>query len=66
MNSYRTVTKLASPRLSQDLDYVVSIYHNGKFKFAYRYQDWTKEAVAKEIPLLENRFAYSSGYLVKW
>ena len=66
MNSYRTVTKLASPRPSKELDYVVSIYHNGKFKFAYRYEDWTKEAVANEIPLLENRFGYASGYLVKW
>ena len=34
MNSYRTVTKLATPGSSKKLDYVVNIYHNGKFKFA--------------------------------
>jgi hypothetical protein len=66
MNSYRTVTKLAFPKSSKELDYVVHIYHNGKFKFAYRYENWTKEAVSKEISLLENRFAHSNGFIVKW
>ena len=50
MNSYRTVTKQASPGSSKD---VVNIYHNGEFKIAYRYRDWSEEAVAKELDLLK-------------
>lgn len=66
MNSYRTVTKIASPGSSKELDYVVNIYHNGKFKFAYRYRDWSEEAVTKELGLLRSRFSDSNGFLVKW
>ena len=66
MNSYRTVTKQASPGSSKELDYVVNIYHNGKFKFAYRYRDWSEEAVTKEVVLLRTRFLDSNGYMVKW
>ena len=66
MNSYRTVTKIASPGSSKELDYVVNIYHNGKFKFAYRYKDWSEEAVSKEINLLRSRFSDNNGFLVKW
>ena len=66
MNSYRTVTKLASPGSSKKLDYVVNIYHNGKFKFAYRYRDWTEEAVTGEVELLRSRFTDINGFLVKW
>ena len=66
MNSYRTVTKIASPGSSKELDYVVNIYHNGKFKFAYRYKNWTEEAVSKEINLLRSRFSDNNGFLVKW
>ena len=65
-NSIRTVTKLAAPRSSKELDYVVNIYHNGKFKFAYRYQDWTEEAVSDEVRLLSIRFSDTNGYLLKW
>ena len=65
MNSYRTVTKMASPGSSKELDYVVNIYHNGKFKFAYRYRDWSEEAVLKELDLLRIRFSDSNGYLIK-
>ena len=65
-NSLRTVTKLASPGSSKTLDYVVNIYRNGKFKFAYRYRDWTEEAVINEINLLRVRFSDSDGYILKW
>ena len=63
MNSYRTVTKQASPGSSKD---IVNIYHNGKFKIAYRYRDWSEEAVAKELDLLKIRFSDTNGYLIKW
>lgn len=66
MNSYRTVTKLATPRSSKKLDYVVNIYHNGRFKFAYRFKDWSEEAVDKEVSFIRNRFSDSNGFLVKW
>ena len=66
MNSYRTVTKLASPGSSKELDYVVNIYHNGKFKFAYRYRDWSEEAVTDEVQFLRSRFSDTNGFLVKW
>ena len=62
MNSYRTVTKQASPGSSKD---VVNIYHNGKFKIAYRYRDWSEEAVSKELDLLKIRFSDTNGYLIK-
>lgn len=62
MNSYRTVTKQASPGYSND---VVNIYHNGKFKIAYRYKDWSEEAVIKELDFLRVRFSDSNGYLIK-
>jgi hypothetical protein len=62
MNSYRTVTKQASPGSSKD---VVNIYHNGKFKIAYRYRDWSEEAVIKELDLLKIRFSDTNGYLIK-
>lgn len=65
-NSLRTVTKLSAPGSSKELDYVVNIYHNGKFKFAYRYRDWTKEAVSNEVRLLSIRFSDSNGFLLKW
>jgi hypothetical protein len=61
MNSYRTVTKQASPGSSKD---VVNIYHNGKFKIAYRYRDWSEEAVSKEVELLEIRFPSSTGWQI--
>ena len=61
MNSYRTVTKQASPGSSKD---VVNIYHNGKFKIAYRYKDWTGDAVSREIELLEIRFPSSAGWKI--
>ena len=64
MNSYRTVTKQASPGSSKELDYIVNIYHNSKFKVAYRYKDWTGDAVSKEIELLEIRFPSSAGWLI--
>jgi len=63
MNSYRTVTKQASPGISKD---VVNIYHNGKFKIAYRFKDWSEEAITKELVLLRIRFSDSNGYLIKW
>jgi hypothetical protein len=63
MNSYRTVTKQASPGSSKD---VVNIYHNGKFKIAYRFKDWSEEAITKEIVLLNIRFPDTNGYLIKW
>jgi hypothetical protein len=62
MNSYRTVTKQASPGSSKD---VVNIYHNGKFKIAYRYRDWSEEAVTKELDFLRIRFSDTNGYLIK-
>ena len=62
MNSYRTVTKQASPGSSKD---VVNIYHNVKFKIAYRYRDWSEEAVAKELDFLRIRFSDTNGYLIK-
>jgi hypothetical protein len=62
MNSYRTVTKQASPGSSKD---VVNIYHNGKFKIAYRYKDWSEEAVIKELDFLRIRFSDTNGYLIK-
>ena len=62
MNSYRTVTKQASPGTSKD---VVNIYHNGKFKIAYRYKDWSEEAVVKELDFLRIRFSDTNGYLIK-
>lgn len=65
-NSLRTVTKLSAPGSSKELDYVVNIYHNGKFKFAYRYKDWTKEAVINEVRLLSIRFSDSNGFILKW
>ena len=66
VNSIRTVTKLSAPGSSKKLDYVVNIYHNGKFKFAYRYRDWTEEAVLKELDLLRIRFSDSNGFMLKW
>ena len=66
MNSYRTVTKQASPGSSKELDYIVNIYHNGKFKFAYRYRDWSEKAVVDEVKLLNIRFPNNNGYLIKW
>lgn len=66
MNSYRTVTKIAFPKTSKELDYVVSVYRSGEFKFAYRYKDWSDEAVAKEIVLLRNRFSDSEGFSIIW
>lgn len=65
-NSFRTVTKLSAPGSSKELDYVVNIYHNGKFKFAYRYRDWTEEAVLNEVRLLSIRFSDSNGFILKW
>lgn len=65
-NSLRTVTKLSAPRSSKELDYVVNIYHHGKFKFAYRYRDWTEEAVLNEVRLLSIRFSDSNGFILKW
>jgi hypothetical protein len=62
MNSYRTVTKQASPGSSKD---VVNIYHKDKFKIAYRYRDWSEEAITKELELLRIRFSNSNGYLIK-
>jgi hypothetical protein len=62
MNSYRTVTKQASPGSSKE---VVNIYHNGKFKIAYRYRDWSEEAVIKELDLLKIRFSDTNGYLIE-
>jgi hypothetical protein len=62
MNSYRTVTKQASPGTSKD---VVNIYHNGKFKIAYRFKDWSEEAVIKELDFLRIRFSDSNGYLIE-
>ena len=62
MNSYRTVTKQASPGSSKD---VVNIYHNGEFKIAYRYRDWSEEAVSKELDFLKIRFSDNNGYLIK-
>ena len=66
MNSYRTVTKMASPGSSKELDYVVNIYHNGKFKFAYRFKDWSEEAVTTEVQFIRSRFSDSNGFLVTW
>ena len=66
MNSYRTVTKIASPGSSKELDYVVNIYHNGKFKFAYRFKDWSEEAVTTEVQFIRTRFSDSNGFLVTW
>ena len=66
MNSYRTVTKLASPGSSKELDYVVNIYHNGKFKFAYRFKDWSEEAVTTEVQFIRSRFSDMNGFLVTW
>lgn len=66
MNSYRTVTKLASPGSSKKLDYVVNIYHYGKFKFAYRFKDWSEEAVTNEVKFIRSRFSDSNGFLVTW
>lgn len=66
MNSYRTVTKQASPGSSKKLDYVVNIYHNGKFKFAYRFRDWSEEAVISEVQFIRTRFPDINGFLVKW
>jgi hypothetical protein len=63
MNSYRTVTKQASPGTSKE---VVNIYHNGKFKIAYRFKDWSEEAITNEIVLLRIRFSDTNGYLIKW
>ena len=63
MNSYRTVTKQASPGTSKD---IVNIYHNGKFKIAYRFKDWSEEAITKELDFLRIRFSDSNGYLIKW
>ena len=63
MNSYRTVTKQASPGSSKD---VVNIYHNGKFKFAYRFKDWTEEAITKELDFLRIRFSETNGYTLDW
>jgi hypothetical protein len=62
MNSYRTVTKQASPGTSKD---VVNIYHNGKFKIAYRFKDWSEEAIIKELDFLRIRFSDSNGYLIE-
>jgi hypothetical protein len=66
MNSYRTVTKQASPGSSKNLDYVVNIYHNGKFKFAYRFRDWSEEAVDKEVGFIRIRFPDTNGFIIKW
>ena len=66
MNSYRTVTKMATPGSSKELDYVVNIYHNGKFKFAYRFKDWSEEAVTKEVSFIRTRFSDNNGFLVTW
>ena len=63
MNSYRTVTKQASPGTSKD---VVNIYHNGNFKIAYRFKEWSEEAITKELVLLRIRFPDTNGYLIKW
>jgi hypothetical protein len=62
MNSYRTVTKQASPGSSKD---VVNVYHNGKFKIAYRYKGWSEEAVVKELDFLRIRFSDTNGYLIE-
>jgi hypothetical protein len=62
MNSYRTVTKQASPGSSKD---VINIYQNGKFKIAYRFKDWSEEAITKELVLLRIRFSDTNGYLIK-
>jgi hypothetical protein len=62
MNSYRTVTKQASPGTSKD---IVNIYHNGKFKIAYRFKDWSEEAIIKELDFLRIRFSDSNGYLIE-
>lgn len=66
VNSLHTVTKLSVPGSSKELDYIVNIYHKGKFKFAYRYKDWTKEAVSKEVDLLKIRFSISKDFILKW
>jgi hypothetical protein len=66
MNSYRTVTKQAAPGSSKELDYVVNIYHNGKFKFAYRFKDWSEEAVTTEVSFIRTRFSDMNGFTVTW
>ena len=66
MNSYRTVTKIATPGSSKELDYVVNIYHNGKFKFAYRFRDWSEEAVKVEVGFIRTRFSDMNGFTVTW
>lgn len=68
MPNMHNVTKLSSPRASSDtgLAYVVNIYKNGKFKFAYRYEGWTGAAVHNEVKFLRQRFSSHDGYSIEW
>lgn len=66
INSYRNVTKLGTPGTSTLLEYVVNIYQNDKFKLAYRYEGWSRNAVSDEVRLLENRFPSERGWKIEW
>ena len=62
----RTIQKLSSPGTSTALDYIVNIYKNGKFRFAYRYQGWSSGEVENEVKILRNRFPDYNGWRIEW
>ena len=66
MGNMSNVTKLTVPGTSKMLDYVVNIYQNDVFKFAYRYQGWSGTAVHDEVKLLRRRFPDHKGYSINW
>ncbi len=64
INSYKNILKMSVPGESQGNTYVINVYRHGEFKMAYKYVDWTEDAVNREVSLLENRFSSASGFSV--
>lgn len=64
INSLRNVFKQRFPGKTGNNVFYVNIYRNGEFKFAFRFVDWTPEAVEQEILKIESRFPQSSGFSV--
>lgn len=65
MSKYRNITKLAKPGTSTTLSYVVNIYRNGDFRFAYCYNGWSCHDMHDEVRLLRRRFPDYKGWKVE-
>lgn len=64
INSIRNVFKQRFSGKDTNNVFYINIYRNGEFKFAYRYVDWTPDAIADEAVKLESRFSPHNGFSV--